>query len=566
MPASTASVAGPGFAAAPQLAGQSFLSGGFDIYTAESTNKTLQLKADLSWYLGNHGLKFGVSQVGSKYLLNQQQSGGARITINSSGSNVHHQRNNTNAEVETIFQAFYAQDTWEALPGFRVAFGFRFETQELKDFTGKTFLKFDNLQDYTQPRLGLTWDVNNDGKTKISANYAKYFEAIPQRLSIRVFANETYLRNYYFRSTGKFVYDGNNPNHYGTVNGGFTDANADLRADFATPFAFDPVAEGTKLPERSEYILGVDHTFANGFTVGVHGKHRVLKNVIEDSVITDFFGNYYDPGASSGDFGYFGQAILWNPGRSAAWTARPNSGTPGVRYDINPGNTPGGTLFDEVGNTYDSVDLTIDKKSERDFLSFSWTISRLQGNYEGLVSSSNGQADANITASFDYYPYSGYGLLPLDRTHSVKLYGSHRFSVGQHDLNIGINSLFQSGTPNSKLTGGDTTMVTYPDGSTGPQPDVGGYGNAIFENFRQGQFGRNPWTAKVDFHADFVWRISGKKVLTPSIDIFNLFNTRKAIGAFQGYTDQSGNIQPNWNHPNGFQRGRQFRFGVKFAF
>ena len=78
--------------------------------------------------------------------------------------------------------------------GVKLMYGFRFETQDQRDLHDKSFMKFDKFSDYVQPRLGFTWDVNQDGKTKVSGNYAKYFEQIPQRMAIRVYANETYLR------------------------------------------------------------------------------------------------------------------------------------------------------------------------------------------------------------------------------------------------------------------------------------------------------------------------------------------------------------------------------------
>ena len=590
--------AGPGFATRPDLYGNGFNSGGYDIYAVEDSNKTKQLKADLSYFWGDHNLKFGVGYLETTYALNDQQSGGYRYSVNASASNIYKQANSTNASVKAIYNQYYAQDTWEMTPGFRLSYGLRFETQKQEDFQGKTFMKFDNFKDYAQPRLGFTWDINNDGKSKLSANYGSYFERIPQRVAIRVYANEVFLRQYFTSSSGRFVYNGNAANHYGTISGA-----PNLTADFATPFSFDPIAEGTKLPQRQEYIVGYDRTLDNGLTAGVHAKHRILKDPIEDSVITDKFGNYTDPGASSGAFGFFGQAILWNPGRSAAWTSRPTSGTPNTRFTTN------NSLYDKAGNTYDSVDLTLDHKTSHSLTGFSYTWSRLEGNYEGVVSSSNGQADGNITASFDYYPFSGFGPMPLDRTHVMKLYGSYRFDLGKNALNIGYNWTYQSGSPisllddgsttNGYIPGWDTNHVAYTSGTSptgnpvavntdaafnnpanydvnglwiGPMSDthafldVGGYGNAIFANGQQGQYGRTPALNKVDVHIDYVMNLGGRLRLTPGVDIFNFFNTRTATGVFQLATTQGADRQANYGSPNGFQAGRSFRFSVKFQF
>ena len=57
--------------------------------------------------------------------------------------------------------------------------------------------------------------------------------------------------------------------------------------------------------------------------------------------------------------------------------------------------------------------------------------SRLEGNYEGVSSNDTtvGQLDPNLNATYDLPDFlvNGYGLLPLDRTHQLKAYGSYVF-------------------------------------------------------------------------------------------------------------------------------------------
>ncbi len=350
----------------------------------------------------------------------------------------------------------------------------------------------------------------------------------------------------------------------------------------------------------------MDHTFDSGWTVGMHGKYRRLKNVIEDSVLTGKFGTYYDSGlayAFSGTtpIAWAGQAILWNPGPgNVQWTARssPNSLNSGAVINVTPGMN---YYADKAGNQYQSIDVTASKKTDRDFVNFSYTWSRLQGNYEGLVSSSNGQADGNITASYDYYPYVGYGLLPLDRTHMVKLQWSHRFTVANNDLNLGWAWTYQSGTPlslfddgsytNGNPEGWDTNhntgtgVVNYGDYNTpgnwsggsvgsgsytgpvnGTWYDIGGYGNATPANAKLGQFGRTPATNAVDMHLDYTMKFGQKLRVIPSADVFDFFNTRTATSIGQLATTQSGSQNPLFGQETGWQAGRSFRFGVKVQF
>jgi hypothetical protein len=635
---------GPGFLAGDPNAGSGlgYRSGGAGYYVAQDKTQTTQARVDLSYFLGTHNMKFGVSQLTSKYTEIAATSGGERVTINAVGtssSQIIRQFLHTNATVKEIITSFYAQDTWDVGAGVKLMYGFRFEMQDQRDLNDKSFLKFDNFKDYVQPRLGFTWDVNQDGKTKVSGNYAKYFEQIPQRMAIRVYANETYLRyNYRFSNST-----------YNNATGAYTyGATPNTITDYATPFSFDPIAVGVKLPERNEYILGVDHTLPSGWTVGIHGKYRELKNPMEDMVFTDSYGNPYDEGpaisyTSTGAPRYgAGAAVIGNPGAFQQWRPNPASmtlvllglGATGTNFLGNPATqnnyginylnyynpatglfTVPNTGFPKAGNKFSSVDITLDKKTDRDVFGFSYTWSRLEGNYEGVVSSSNGQADGNITASFDYFPYAGYGPLPLDRTHVVKLYASHRFDFFGGDLNLGANWTYQSGTPNSAWDDGsvsngyapgwDTAHLGYLDydnnttlsgnpisvntqadydnpanwgsGGVGGQwigptnlthkfLDIGFYGNATAVNGTQGTAGRSPALNNVDVHLDWSKKLGGKMKLTPSVDIFNLFNTRYATAQLQQATTQGGSPEVRFGAATAWQQGRRYRFGVKLQF
>ena len=583
--------------------GLAYRRGGWGYNVDTDKTQTTQAKVDLSWFVGAHNMKFGISHIDSKYTEIASTSGGHRDTITAGADaatrgTMSQYFLHTNATVEAIWDAYYAQDTWDVGNGVKVMFGFRLESQTQKDKDGNTFLKFNNFADYVQPRLGFTWDVDGDGKTKVSANYAKYFEAIPQRMAIRVYANETYIRYRYAAS--QYTYN-NATGAYALIPG----AVYNRIDDYATPFTNDPIALGAKLPQRQEYMLGVDHTFPSGWTAGIHGKYREMKHALEDMVFTDSTGAPYDEGPqiyyiNSPSRSGAGAAVIGNPGGFQQW--RPNSGsmtlwllgqgittnTWGISipqyYNAATGLfTVQNSGFPKAGNKFSSVDFTLDKKTDRDIVGFSYTWSRLEGNYEGVVSSSNGQADGNITASFDYYPYVGYGLLPNDRTHVIKLYASHRFDFAGGDLNVGFNWTYQSGTPVSLWDDGSTTNGEKPGydtlnvgaGNVVPNSsgvgthqflDIGGYGDATATNGQQGQFGRTPAINNVDGHIDWVYKVGKSYKLIPSVDIFNVFNTRYATSVYQQATDQSGVADPRYGAANAWQFGRRYRFGVKFQF
>ncbi len=567
-----------------------FTTGGYGRYTPLSESTTSQLKIDLSWFLGSHNLKFGISQTDADFTLLDGQSGPMdtpyggsgvypyRIAIRSNGgvfNGIDKIYYYNDATVKGKYQAIYAQDTWEITPGLRFFYGFRFESQELKGNDGKVFLKkFDDFKDQLQPRLGFTWDVNRDGKTKISGSFAKYFEQIPMQPAMRQGGNETYVRNRYSAANSSYI----GATGAWAINAGATPS----ITDFAANFAASPLADGTRLPERRETTLGIDHTLPSGWSVGMHAKHRELVNPMEDSVISDIYGNTKDGGliTDPGTYGYCpGYAIIWNPQPGAvSWTANNNSSTPGAK--ISWDSTP----FQKAFNIYQSVDLTLEKKTTKWFISASYTWSRLYGTYEGLGQASNGQADANITSSFDYWSYVGKGELPLDRTHVAKIFGSYTFDVFQGSLTAGFNITAQSGTPVSLFDDGSTTHGQAPGFDTAnygldgfvyspvaPNPvlyanlDIGAYGDAVPANFKYGQYGRTPTNINTDVKLEYAIKFK-RFTFKPSIDIFNLFNIRSASSIYQLATDQNGNADNRYGVENGWMVGRRFRFGLKLQF
>ncbi|MFM8234369.1 MAG: TonB-dependent receptor domain-containing protein, partial [Holophagaceae bacterium] len=200
-------------------AGSSFYRGGYGVYERLNENVTTQYRADLSWFSGNHNYKIGISSMESEYTLDDSASGASAQFFNGPGvlstkslpytvvirrstsglfNGIYRQwYYNEKSTIKAKYMATYLQDTWEMTPGLRLSYGGRFESQEVINNAGVTALKFDDLEDLFQPRVGLTWDPYNTGQTKLSINYAKYFVAIPMQPIMRTGGTEIYVRNYY---------------------------------------------------------------------------------------------------------------------------------------------------------------------------------------------------------------------------------------------------------------------------------------------------------------------------------------------------------------------------------
>ncbi len=580
----------------PQFDGsnRTFERGGFGLNEDLNQSTTQQFKADLSWFAGNHNVKFGIARTSADYTLVDTATGptrvpystgftqpyaalGFRAVVRRTGTNAFNGIdlifNSNDSKVKSEVAAYYVQDTMEVFPGFRASFGVRFESQKLINNFGQTALEFDSFMDQMQPRLGFTWDVKNDGRTKVAMNFGRYFLQVPMQPVMRTGNTEVFVRNrysnansYYNSTTGAWAVGGTGPAGGTALPDGARPDNLDAVTEFGLFFSAPPLADGTKLTQRDEWILGMDQVLPNGWTVGVHAKYRKLTNPIEDSVLTDAFGGAGDPsdsGYEQGSGDGAGYSILWNPHPgSVSWTAHPllSDAAPGTKITAEGAYN----LFPEAFNVYRSYDFTAEKKTSKYYVNFSYTWSKLYGNYEGVGQSSNGQADALITSTFDFWSYVGTGLLPIDRTHQYKLFGSYNFELGGNILTAGVKATFQSGTPISKLDDGRTTTVVV-GGNTGSGLDIGGYGNAVPNNFKYGNFGRTPNTAQVDLTFEYAMTFGRLKVV-PNLNMFNVFNNRTATTHNIYNTDGNATQRDDWNEESAWLRGRNFRFGVKLNF
>ncbi|MFZ9834416.1 MAG: TonB-dependent receptor [Holophagaceae bacterium] len=549
-------------------AGSSFYRGGYGVYERLNENVTTQYRADLSWFSGNHNYKIGISSMEAEYTLDDSASGASAQFFNGPGvlstkslpytvvirrassgafNGIYRQwYYNEKSTIKAKYMATYLQDTWEMSPGLRLSYGGRFESQELINNAGVTALKFDDLQDLFQPRVGLTWDPYNTGQTKLSINYAKYFVAVPMQPIMRTGGTEIYVRNYYTAGNTSYnsttgAYSINVPTN--------VRANVSTIVDYGIYFTAPPLADGTQLTSRVEWVMGIDHIFKggtfDGWTVGAKYINRKLRNPIEDSVL---------------DEDYAGYSILWNPKPGAvSYTPSPfldDAGNPRlsngkIRF------TAAENLFKEAYNDYDAFVVTGEKKSGAWYFNGSYTWSKLFGTYEGLGQSSNGQADALITSTFDHWPYVGEGLLPIDRTHIVKVFGSYTVDVFGNPLTIGLSGVMQYGTPKSLFDNGTA--------SGNPGLDIGGYGNAVPKFGQYGSEGRTPRNATFDMLLDYSYQYMGYRI-SPNVTIFNLFNRRSATTTNIYGTTSSGQPNPFYGFETGWNTGRSVRVGVKVQF
>lgn len=442
-------------------------------------------------------------------------------------------------EFETISNAFYIEDTWYVNDQLTATIGLRAESFNNKNANGESFIKIDNQ---IAPRLGVSYDINGDGESKLFANYGRYHLPVAANTNIRMAGAETYIHTYYELESLNADDTPNVGAELGRdVNG--TGEVPDVREVLDT--SIDPMYQ-------DELIVGYQTMIADGWSFGVKWTHRDLKSVIDDITIDKAIrANNWD-GPNGNVY------VLTNPNTDIE-----------TYYDTDGDGTPEQVSiaaadlgYPEPERIYDAVDINLNRAWDDVWsLDFNYTWSQSRGNAEGYVKSDNGQDDAGLTTDWDF-PYlmdGAEGYLPNDRRHAFKLYGAYSLT---EEVSFGGKLTLVSGRPISGFGHG------LPDGY-GTEFDTYEYGQTYYlgednSSFApRGAFGRTPWIATLDFTAKYATTFNGTQIELQA-DIFNVLN---AGGVTEVDEDQNdGNVNPYFLLPTSFQAPRSVQFSATVRF
>jgi hypothetical protein len=468
--------------------------GGFGFFANEAYKRTIY-KGDLSTFLSTHEVKFGGDFEDLQGQLQNFQGGaGQRIYKFTTAGGVTYYRHRYYVndlapgfssdpttwhilapEVtspETKNTSAYIQDSWRIVPNLTLNAGVRWESQQVIGRGGVTAFKLNNN---LAPRIGLIWDVANNGRSKAYVNFGRFFEAIPMDINIRAFGGESVCFCYNF-----------SPDPASTL----PDPAAPKRSSLlGGQGSIEPVDPNLKGQHIDEYLAGYDQEVAANFSIGIKGTYRKLANVIEDMLI-----------------GTTGAYLIANPGSGIGREA---------------GFYEGGSVVTPAAKrTYKGVELHAEKhfsSNTQMFASYVW--SRLEGNYDGTFQNSTGQLDPNINSAFDYADFivNNNGLLSSDRTHQVKFYGSYMFSKGMMDgFNIGVAAHYYSGTP---LTAYGYSFA---------------YSNWEYYLTTRGALGRGPADYEADLKFSYPLKTGATRV-NLVLDVFNVLNLQRVTQLDQRY-------------------------------
>ena len=360
--------------------------------------------------------------------------------------------------------ALFLQDDWR-LGRWSVAAGARVEKIRYFASDGSTILA---MAPAVYPRLGLAWDVDGDGRQKLSLAYGRYSNPLLSpmiryagNLSGSIWADEVFLGDSWFtyRTRGS--------------------------ATLARDAGFAPNLKN-QVATEVQLVYGVNLTPAVGFLAQLY--HRREDNLIED----------YDPAV------YFNPAVAGRLALTPADFGYPPSGPGSVNYFL--GNLVGGK------RRAWGIDLSLERRFAGVWgasLQYSWK--RAEGN-----STSNG--DANLQGDFvdldPRQPYM-YGPLPGTIEHQVKAFGSYRTPW---NVELGALVYWNSGAvfTESDIFGPGSYDIYYnhrlPDGS---------YVRAGTE--------RQPAYTTVDFRVGYTIPIPRAGRFKLILDVMNALNNQGAI-------------------------------------
>ncbi|MFT3928632.1 MAG: TonB-dependent receptor [Myxococcales bacterium] len=497
--------------------------GGVGVDNGYSDRKDYKL--DFTWTLGDHELKFG-------YDLDDftSKEGEEEVGYYYYGSYVYGYVYKTGGTVEIKQKSWYVQDHWHITDDFLLSIGLRNDTFNNYNTDGTAYLKMANIW---QPRLGFSWDINGDGRSRLYGNLGRYALPVSANVALRAASASIYSSTYYYDVTG--VTSTGVPTGYDTVYGPYY-SNGETGA---TPNAASVVSKNLKPYTQDEAILGYQYTlntqndFFNDWVLGAKATYRKIHNAIDDSCSTQaLYEAATAAGIDTSEFTYSGSDYWENPGTVGCWLFNPGYSST-ITADLDGNGTldtvtmSASSLGPKAKRMYRAITLSAEKSTEKWYANLSYTWSQSKGNYEGLVKSAIGQSDTGTTEDFDYKElmYGSYGFLNNDHTHSFKAYGAYKFTP---EWQIGLTVDLQSGAPISCYGGGYGTWGNYTDYSSAYH-----FCNGSIST--QGSSGRTPWTFTVS--PDLTWKPAAWKGFTAQLSLMNIFNNVKPLEVYEVHED-----------------------------
>lgn len=549
---------------------------GTDVGPYRSDNPNRQFRIDLTWSRGNHQVKAGYLQQDTKveksttansiYMFYNDVIGPWYNYMGDPNGLEKFENGATNTSFKGYLQGYYLKDLWEVLPGVRVDVGARFDPFRFVGaagvFNGVELAKFANVGRQLQPRLGVTWDINNDGKNKVYAHWGRFFQTMP-------------MASVAWANASSFTHSGWYENHwiynvdYATGQAPFT-----IRTDPATGQLYAPdffMSSGTvghpapratdiRIPHKDTLTLGGEWTLPNGWSAGGSWQYWTAKDVLEDSYFmnddgTLAFPDILNPNGTRG----MNEKVRWNPHPGPVTFIDPNG-------QVQTWNSP----FPDPVDRYITLNLHARHQGKNHYLAVDYTWVHHYGNYRGAGtsfpmqstgSSVPGEGGANTSQEFDFHKTIASGNFEGDPVHQIKVLGMYDLPLWGQKLTFGPVLTWQSGL------GVSSGIPT----ATQPQfQNYAGLLSAMMQPGNQrGDMGHAPSNLNLDLSLNMAIKVR-KVVITPACSILNVFNASPVMGYFtrkvMGYSSAYASPDPNYGMPRYWKEGRSITAGFSMKF
>ena len=509
-------------------------------------------RIDFEWALGSHQLRFGMDRESNVSAHNQFYPGEDRLlyevrrvtgaTMENGAPRpagitefVRTRQNEVSGNFETLNSAFYLEDNWSATETLVLNAGVRVEGFDNRNSEGDSYIKLDNM---IAPRFGFSWDMKGDGETKLFGNLGRYFLPVANVINIKQAGGFLDARNWYvFQGFETFEYNGvtrQRPILGAQVGGEDTSQGdgtvGDLRSEVDADM--DPVYQ-------DELILGFQTMINDRWSWGVRGTYRKLTNAIDDMAITST-GIMCDGEPVSNGY------VMANPGRTATIFSdtdcdgendafvKVNTSQTGWAMYNSDGDYLGDQPYEKPRRNYKALEFALDRAWDGKWLmNAAYTLAYNKGNAEGPVNTDTDFGDTGRTENFDdpWVNYGGYGYLPNDRRHQIKLRGAYGFA---EDWRVGLTVNANSGRPISAFgTGNPFDGESYHSffictANCDSEED------AEYELMGRGSQGRTPWIFDVGASVSWAHKYNSADVLV-KFAVYNLLNQERVLEVDEAY-------------------------------
>lgn len=439
--------------------------------------------------------------------------------------------------------AYYLQDAWQVTPRLLVNLGVRNDIFDLELGNGDSYIK---LEDNWAPRLGVAYDTFGDGRSKVYANYGRYFLPIETNTAARALTTGADQRTYYsYSSIDPVTGLPSGLTQIGATSGSVSDG---------SPPAYDADAEATA---QDEYIIGFQMEVAPRWSAGIKGTYRELKAALEDTC-------YFTETLAYG-------CVILNPGEQNIEINGQDFDFDGTDDYITLSNDD--LLLPDAKRKYYAVELALERAWDgKWFQKFTYTWSHLYGNFEGFSNSDIGQADPGISVTFDNFALVANGDLPNDRRHIIKWFGGYNVT---EELQFGAVLQVASGRP-------ENAFGIIPQDTPGFYEGNPALNNAIIDAYNgayDGSFayvdgepvgrasgGRLPWTWTLDLSTSYSPRMVPG--LTLGAAVYNVFDNDEVTNIDEAAEFTSG-ANPLYGSPryaDSYQTPRTIALNARYEF